>query len=391
MAQTLKRTKQLNKKEMNTDPKEKKLESKDKEKKPEPKDDSKEKKQLRDKETPDAKPPEPKDKGSLHHKHHRIDKNRLYVDFHENLVAIVDAKNQFNKRLEKLLSKHIHNQLRDLFEEARELTAQNSQQDQILIEFQKLLKGVSKWTSGQIYDFYNVIHDDPECKNVEEILRASCIGTSKVLSSIRTRPLRQNEKIKVVIPEIKSFIHKCLVASAKEVYANPYLFNPNVPREKFYKNQVYVRDMIKKCIADNIIDVLPIDDILNEYIQTFDTPVSKKEPVAEEDSKKKISDELAKEGYYDKEDHSFFSDSDIEAEDDDTADDSETDDENKDDDTAENAEESDDAADEDTVVDDAKIEPVEQETKPIKLSKSDLKELESAVAKPPKEVKFKNK
>ena len=138
--------------------------------------------------------------------------------------------------------------------------------------------------------------------------------------------------------------------------------------------------MIKKCIADNIIDVLPIDDILNDYIQTFDGPVSKKEPL-EQDSGKKISDELAKEGYYDKEDHSFFSDSDIETEDDDTedaaAEESETDDEETED--AEDTEDTEDTEEKEK----------EPDVKPIKLSKSDLKELESAVAKPQKEVQFK--
>ena len=245
-----------------------------------------------------------------HHKHkNRLSKDKLYTDFHENLVAIVDAKNQFNKRLEKIISKHIHNELINMFKEAKTTTEETNQPDQILIEFQKLLRGVTKWSSGQIYDFYETIKSDPDCKNVEDILRASCIGTLKVLSSLRTRPLHKNEKINLVIPEIKSFIYKCLGSTAKDLFANPYFFNPNVSREKYYKNQQYVRDMIRRCIADNIIDALPIDNILNDYIKSYETKTS--QIVNDKKEEENIKDELAKEGYYSQTDHWFFSDSDI--------------------------------------------------------------------------------
>jgi hypothetical protein len=67
--------------------------------------------------------------------------------------------------------------------------------------------------------------------------------------------------------DIKDFIHKIYIESAKHFYNNPELFWHNFPSLEIKKNHAQCIDIIKNAIKESILKVIPLNDILTEYLR----------------------------------------------------------------------------------------------------------------------------
>lgn len=72
---------------------------------------------------------------------------------------------------------------------------------------------------------------------------------------------KHHEKI-----DVKDFVHKCYIESARSIYNNPELFWHELPTMKIKKNQILIIKLIRKAIEEAIKKCLPMELVLNEYL-----------------------------------------------------------------------------------------------------------------------------
>ena len=60
------------------------------------------------------------------------------------------------------------------------------------------------------------------CDWLDDLITAVFISHTKILTSIGTNS--NNSNIDLVIPKITTFIHKCYINIAREIWKNPYFF-----------------------------------------------------------------------------------------------------------------------------------------------------------------------
>ena len=77
--------------------------------------------------------------------------------------------------------------------------------------------------------------------------------------------LIQNLKIK--IPKLNIFIHKCYTLIAKELWQYTYLFEENIDKKHIQQNKRIINNIINNNIENTIRLYLPIKSILKCYIE----------------------------------------------------------------------------------------------------------------------------
>jgi hypothetical protein len=88
----------------------------------------------------------------------------------------------------------------------------------------------------------------------------------KILASIRLKG--NNENIKVKIPTSDIFIHSIYIESAQKIFYNPFLFYHKHGNNfsKIENNKKETIEIIRNCIDETIREMLPFDEILQEYL-----------------------------------------------------------------------------------------------------------------------------
>jgi hypothetical protein len=90
-----------------------------------------------------------------------------------------------------------------------------------------------------------------------------------------------NEKFHDKI-DLKQFIHKIYIESAKQLFNVPHLFYHNVSESELKKNELDSINIIRKSILDAVRNMLPMNEILTEYLKNdyiLETEIDKKERV----------------------------------------------------------------------------------------------------------------
>ena len=181
------------------------------------------------------------------------------------LGILSDAKNEFTEQIILLLTPRIYEGIRSIFELCKKKCSENnSNENSLLPSFQILLSDISKWNNETIMNEYERIEKKTNCKYLEDLLTAVFISHTRVLSSIRNSNKKKNINLK--IPKIHNFIHKCYINTAREFWKYTYLFNETNNKLEVQKNMKQLEDIIKQSILLTIRKLLPVYDILREYL-----------------------------------------------------------------------------------------------------------------------------
>ena len=70
----------------------------------------------------------------------------------------------------------------------------------------------------------------------------------------------------MTIHKTSSFIHKCYINVARELWKNPYLLYVSVPGHEYQRNSKEIENIIKYCVENTIRHLLPIKEILKEHL-----------------------------------------------------------------------------------------------------------------------------
>jgi len=180
------------------------------------------------------------------------------------MSTITNAKNEYSITLINILTPLIIDGIKSIFKEALELCIENEEKNKYLMTFQNFLTRVPKWNQNIIDDETERIKTTSNCSYLEDLITCVHISQLKILTSIRVA--NKQKKINIQIPKLNSFIHKIYISYARKLYSNIYLFDITVSSLQIQKNNRELEIMCKECILNTIRDSIPIEKILNSYI-----------------------------------------------------------------------------------------------------------------------------
>ena len=180
-----------------------------------------------------------------------------------NTPIFAQAKVEYTAQLVDILYPHMFDGVKSIYDESKLLYDRKKMP--ILLIFRELLEKVPIWNSEIIDSECSRIVNNSNCDYIEDLITAVFISHTKILTSIG--PNKSFQKINVTIPKTSTFVHKCYINTARELWKNPYLFNENVPGHEFQKNNKEIESIIQKCIENTIRNSLPIKDILKEHLE----------------------------------------------------------------------------------------------------------------------------
>jgi hypothetical protein len=180
-----------------------------------------------------------------------------------NTPIFAQAKVEYTAQLVDMLYPHMFDGVKSIYDESQLLYGKKKMP--ILLIFRELLEKVPIWNSEIIDSECSRIVSNSSCDYIDDLITAVFISHTKILTSIG--PNKNFQKINVTIPKTSTFVHKCYINTARELWKNPYLFNENVPGHEFQKNNKEIESIIQKCIENTIRNSLPIKDILKEHLE----------------------------------------------------------------------------------------------------------------------------
>ena len=234
-----------------------------------------------------------------------------------NTPIFAQAKVEYTKQLIEILYPHIFDGIKSIYDESKIIYSTKTGTP-ILLLFRELLEKVPIWNGEIIDSECSRIINNSKCDWIDDLVTAVFISHTKILTSIG--PNQSFQKINVTIPKTSSFIHRCYINVARELWKNPYLLNESVPGHEYQRNSKEIENIIKYCVENTIRHLLPIKEILKEHLDNEnDNLLSQKEEL-----KKLLREELKSL----KEDNKKAVDQEDSDDADDAAEDTETKDEN---------------------------------------------------------------
>lgn len=200
-----------------------------------------------------------------------------------NVSSLHESKNEWGSRLLTILTPHIVEGLRSIFEEAVKLCRDNGEMDKYLMTFQNFITRIPKWNPNIIESERRRIVDKSGCGYLEDLVTCVHIIQLKLLSAIRVG--QKQKKIDITIPKLDDFIHKIYINVARKTYKNVYLFELNIPPLQIQKHHRELEIIVQECILNTVRDSIPVEAILQAYMDE-----TVEEHVTEEIKEQEIED-----------------------------------------------------------------------------------------------------
>lgn len=214
-----------------------------------------------------------------------------------NVSSLHESKNEWGSRLLTILTPHVVDGLKSIFDEAVKLCKDNNEMDKYLMTFQNFITRIPKWNPTIIETERKRIIEKSGCNYLEDLVTCVHIIQLKLLTAIRVG--QKQRKIDVSIPKIDDFIHKVYINVARKVYKNVYLFEINIPPLQVQKHFRELEIIVQECILNTVRDSIPVESILQAYMdQTVEEDVVEevKEQIIEQPTKKEEETQIIKEG-----------------------------------------------------------------------------------------------
>ena len=150
----------------------------------------------------------------------------------------------------------------------------------VLKLFQHELSKIPEWNQLQIEKVYETILNYSKCSYFPKLLKTVYILTIKII--LLGIPEDKRSKIKLKVPSPESFIHRCLIHMARELWKRPYLFY-HLARSIERQNNLYHCEVIlKKKIKVVIRETIPMDWVVDHIASpTQDIQSEEEEPISE--------------------------------------------------------------------------------------------------------------
>jgi hypothetical protein len=138
----------------------------------------------------------------------------------------------------------------------------------LLLTFQTSLKEIPEWNQEKVQKETASILKEINCDYYDDLLSAVFVAHTKVLSAIRLTT--KQKKLHITIPKVDHFLHHTLIECARILWSNVYLFSPNGTPIERQKAQRQIEQLIQDGILQSIRSMLPVKNILKEYLKDDD-------------------------------------------------------------------------------------------------------------------------
>jgi len=172
---------------------------------------------------------------------------------------LLEVKRDYTKQLCNLLVPVMYEGILSLYN-----TAKKARNDVPMKMFQLVLSKVPDWNQHTITTEYNRIIAKTNCEWINELITAVFISHAKILSSIKTK--KKTKTLNLKIPNGDYFIHKAYIECARQFWKNPYLLFDEVNSIEYQRNLRDSELIIEQCIEESVRKLLPIRNILQQYI-----------------------------------------------------------------------------------------------------------------------------
>ena len=183
------------------------------------------------------------------------------MDIQEGIDVYSTAKSEYTQQFCVFLIPALLTYFLSLLEEAKE---KEKDLKRVLWTFQNLLKDIPEWNTDKVLRETEVIQTNTKCDYLEELLTAVFVAHTKVLSAIRINS--RNKKLQITIPKVDHFLHRTLSECARSLWSNAYLFSEQATSVDRQKNLRQVEQLIHQAILQSIRGMLPVKNILKEYL-----------------------------------------------------------------------------------------------------------------------------
>ena len=175
-----------------------------------------------------------------------------------------EAKGEYTRQLCTSLVPTLESYFLDMLETAK---GEAPHPSKVLWQFQTMLQAIPDWNQDKVIRETEKIQSDCKCDYLEELLTAVFIAHTKVLSAIRLTT--KQKKLQITIPKLDHFLHRVLSDCARQLWTNVFLFADTTSIEK-QKNLRQVADLLKDSVLQAIRGMLPVKNILREYLHDDD-------------------------------------------------------------------------------------------------------------------------
>lgn len=205
----------------------------------------------------------------------------------EGVGVYAEAKGEYTKQLCQYMLPALQQYFIDMMEDAKQKEPVVSK---VLLQFQQLLENVPEWNVDKVQRETTALSTATHCDYLEELLTAVFIAHTKVLSAIRLTT--RQKKLQITIPRLEHFLHRTLTECSRLLWSNTYLFSTSAPSIERQKNHRLIESILHDGIQQAIRGMLPVKNILREYLREDAEDEEEKE---EEDEKEEEVKEEVKE------------------------------------------------------------------------------------------------
>jgi len=148
-----------------------------------------------------------------------------------------------------------------------------------MAEFQEFCSKVPLWNQDVIDSHVGSLLDNCRCDYIEELMTAVFIAHTKMLTAIRVNAKQQ--KLQITLPKLDHFLHRVFTECARAFWKAPFLFSEdNSPVER-QKNLLQAEAMCVDAISSAVRSLLPIKNILRDYLESDDNEEAEEQEVQE--------------------------------------------------------------------------------------------------------------
>ena len=200
----------------------------------------------------------------------------------EGVSVYAEAKSEYTKQLCQYLLPALQQYFLDMLDDAKQKEANANK---VLLMFQQLLESVSDWNVDKVQRETSALSTATQCDYLEELLTAVFIAHTKVLSAIRLTS--KQKKLQITIPRLEHFLHRTLSECSRLIWSNTYLFSTSAPSIERQKNLRLIESILHDGIQQAIRSMLPVKNILREYLKDDDDD-EEEEKEEEEEVKEEV-------------------------------------------------------------------------------------------------------
>jgi hypothetical protein len=195
--------------------------------------------------------------------------------------VFVEAKLEYTNQLVNTLKPYIYEGFKSIYEESCEICVKKQIKQQRLKTYQTLLCQIPQWNQEIIETEFERIITASGCDWFDDLVTAVFLAHTKILTSIGQK--RNVESVNLKIPRSSNFVHKIYINIAREIWKNPYLFDHEISANNYQRNIRDIESIISEGIKDSVRRLLPVKDILKDYLTITEDDIDNKKKKDDDD------------------------------------------------------------------------------------------------------------